>query len=108
MEFRMSTVISDHRFERFVEGLDDQTIAQVRRMVGLLKRYGSSLEMPYSKALGGGLFELRIRGRREVRVIYAYRRGAYVLLHGFIKKMARIPQREMKTAKARLQSFDCV
>ena len=106
MGLRMMTVISDHRFERFVEGLDELTIAQTARMVGLLKQYGSLLEMPHSRALGRGFFELRIRGRREVRIIYSYHRGAYVLLHGFIKKTARIPRREMETAKARLRSFD--
>ncbi|MFH1611478.1 MAG: type II toxin-antitoxin system RelE/ParE family toxin [Patescibacteria group bacterium] len=53
--------------ERFIEKLEKQTIGKVLRLLDLLEKFGNDLNMPYSKCIGGGLFELRVRGIQEVR-----------------------------------------
>ena len=54
--------------------------------------------MPHSKKITGDLFELRIRGRQEIRILYTFYRSQIILLHGFIKKTPKIPPKELKIA----------
>jgi len=82
------------------------TSAKLFRTFELLARFGNALGMPQSRHLGGGLFELRVRGVQEVRFFYTFHRGRAILLHGFIKKSARIPQREMDFARRKLSVLD--
>ncbi len=43
--------------------------------------------MTHAKAMVGVLIELRVRGKQEVRVFYAFTVGKRIyLLHAFIKK----------------------
>lgn len=58
--------------------------------------------MPHAKAMGGGLIELRVRGKQEVRVFYAFALGKRIyLLHGFIKKTQARPKKELDIARQR-------
>jgi phage-related protein len=54
-----------------------------------------------------GLFEVRtnLGGGRIARVLFTVERGNAVLLHGFLKKSQKIPQRELQTTKTRLADF---
>jgi phage-related protein len=54
--------------------------------------------------MGDGLFEVRtsLGGGRIACVLFAVEQGQAVLLHGFIKKSQKTPQRELQTAKGRL------
>ncbi len=47
--------------------------------------------------MGDGLFEVRtnLGSGRIARVLFTVERGNAVLLHGFIKKSQRTPQREL-------------
>ena len=61
------------------------------------------LRMPHSRAVGGGLFELRPRGREGIaRVFYCTRIGRrIVVLHSFLKKTQETPRRELEIARRR-------
>ncbi len=87
---------------KFIHELQNPTRAKVSRLLDLLETYGTDLSMPHAKALGDGLIELRVRGKQEVRIFYAFasRRNIY-LLHGFIKKTQTTPQRELAIARQR-------
>ncbi len=51
-------------------------LADYARMVELLMEFGTDLRMPHSRAMGGGLFELRPRGREGTgRALYCYVTG---------------------------------
>ncbi len=76
----------DDAIDRFIHSLEAETIAKVLRMIDLLERFGHELGMPHSKSIGKGIFELRIRGVQEVRLLYCFHNGDAVLLHGFVKK----------------------
>ena len=62
--------------------------------------FGPHLKLPHTKAMGSGLFELRLKGREGIaRVFYCTNVGRkIVMLHSFIKKSKKTPRRELDTA----------
>jgi phage-related protein len=95
----------DTKVERFISSLDKQTIAKVLRTLDLLEEFGHQLGMPHSKNVAKGLFELRTRGRQEVRIFYAFHKGQAYLLQGFIKKSQKTPKKELETAMDKLKGL---
>ena len=73
------------------------------RLTELLEEFGLELRMPHSRAMGGGLFELRPRGREGIaRVFYCTMVGRrIVVLHSFVKKTQETPKREIDVARKR-------
>ena len=80
-------------------------LADYARIVELLMEFGPGLRMPHSRALGGGLFELRPRGREGIgRALYCYITGQrVVVLHAFVKKTRTTPQRDLRIAYQRMK-----
>ena len=64
--------------------------------------------MPHSRQIGSDLYELRVRGKEEVRIIYGFKGKNIYLLHGFKKQKQKTPQKEIKTAKQRYLSIDMI
>ena len=67
--------------------------------------FGPNLRMPHSRAIGGGLFELRPRGKEGVgRVFYCFVvRQRVVILHAFQKKTEGTPKKEIGIARRRMK-----
>ncbi len=82
-------------------------LADYARIVELLIEHGSNLKLPYSRAFGDGLFELRPRGRSGIgRAFYCFLVGRrVVVLHAFIKKSQQTPNHEIKLARKRLKEI---
>jgi phage-related protein len=76
-------------------------VVLTRRMVAL----GPNLGEPHTKAFGDGLFELRLKGAEGIaRVFFCTLVGRrIIMLHSFIKKSERTPQRERDTAETRMK-----
>ncbi len=57
--------------------------------------------------MGDGLFELRLKGAEGIaRVFYCTLIGKrIVMLHSFVKKSDRTPQRELEVARHRLKEM---
>jgi phage-related protein len=74
-------------------------------MAELLMDYGPNLRLPHSRSLGGGLFELRPRGKSGIgRAFYCFLIGQRaVVLHAFIKKSQQTPERELRLARKRMK-----
>lgn len=72
-----------------------------------MKIYGSNLGEPHTKAFGDGLFELRIKSEMGIgRVFYCTVIGKrIVMLHSFIKKTQKTPQKELAIALSRLKEI---
>lgn len=96
----------DDSIEKFIESLEKQTIAKVFHAIGLLEEFGPRLGMPHGKKLDDSLFELRIRGIQEIRIFYTFHKSSIVLLHGFVKKSQKTPQKEIRTALQRVRALD--
>jgi phage-related protein len=77
--------------------------ASYARLTELLEEFGLGLRMPHSRAMGGGLFELRPRGCEGIaRVFYCTKVGSkIIILHSFIKKTNETPRRELDIARRR-------
>ena len=90
--------------EKFLRSLQPATLAKLRNQLNLLAEYGPSLGMPNAKPIGDGLFELRVRGKEEVRSLYIYQsRNSIVILHAFKKKTFAISKNDLGIARRRMQ-----
>ena len=90
--------------EQFVLDLPPGLAAKYLHLTDLMIDFGANLGLPHTKAMSGGLFELRVKGKEGIaRVFYCTRVGKrIVMLHGFVKKSKKTPAKELKTAKRRL------
>lgn len=91
--------------KEFIKSLGTITIAKVGHTISLLEEHGPYLGMPHSKKLTRELYELRVRGKQEVRIIYAFIKMRIYLLHGFKKKTQKTPRREISIALERLENI---
>jgi len=66
--------------------------------------FGPDLGMPHTRAIGEGLFELRLKATEGIaRIFYCTMVGKkIVMLHQFIKKTDKTPTREIETARRRM------
>lgn len=76
-----------------------------RAITNGMKLIGPNLGLPHTKALGGGLFEIRADATEGWgRVFYCTLKGKkIVMLHSFMKKSNATPQRERETAERRMR-----
>jgi phage-related protein len=91
--------------DKFLDNLEKGTKSKVVQVFDMLELCGNEIGMPFSKSLGGGLFELRISGKIPIRVIYCFHENCVILLHAFIKKADKIPKRELDLAQRRQASI---
>ncbi len=74
------------------------------RVTERMEIFGPNLGMPFTRSLGKGLFEIRTKGKEGIgRVFFCTivdRR--IVILHSYIKKTQKTPQKELKIARRRM------
>jgi len=80
------------------------------RYIGLTARmieHGPNLGLPHTDSFRGGLFELRLKGAEGIaRVFFCTMvEQEIVMLHSFIKKTQKTPEKELKIAKARMKEW---
>ena len=95
----------DRPVEKFVRDTDPAATAKIMRQIDLLEHYGPKLSLPHAKKITSQLYELRIRGRQEVRILYAFVGRGIVLLHAFYKKRQKLPGKDIKVAEARFKQL---
>ncbi|BDU52509.1 bacteriophage protein [Limnohabitans sp. INBF002] len=93
------------RVQRDVWAMPAGIAADYLRLTEAMALYGADLRMPHSRAMGGGLFELRPKGPEGIgRVFYCTQVGkTIVVLHSFVKKTQETPDAEMRVARKRLK-----
>ena len=93
------------RVQAEIESWPVGILADYARILELLMEFGPNLRMPHSRAMGGGVFEVRPRGREVIgRAFYCFVVGhRIVILHAFIKKTQTTPEQELKIARKRLK-----
>lgn len=84
--------------EEFIDSLDESAIPKVLRTIDLLEYFGYKLGMPHSKKIKADIYELRVRGEREIRFFYTFGGHRIILFHAFVKKTREIPLKEMNKA----------
>lgn len=98
-------IIIDKNVEKFIFNLEKPAIAKTLRTIDLLEKFGSGLGAPHSKKIKNKLFELRIRGRQEVRIFYTFRQEKIILLHAVLKKSSKIPKQVLNLTIAKLHQL---
>ena len=95
------------RVRAVIETWPVDVVADYARIVELLIEHGPNLRLPHSRAFGGGLFELRPRGKSGIgRAFYCFLAGQrVVVLHAFIKKSPQTPEHEVKIARKRMKEM---
>ncbi len=92
----------DKPVDAYIEQLPTEEQARVYAALMFLAEKGNMLREPYSKSLGSGLFELRVRTHR---MFYAFMPDkSIVLLHAYSKRTQKTPAREMVVALQRMQA----
>lgn len=79
--------------------------ASLVRIIERMAQDGPDLGLPYTRAMGEGLFEIRARGKEGIgRAFFCLLSGKRVIvLHGFIKKTEKTPDRDLIVARRRLK-----
>src|SRR6202158_3493659 len=71
----------------------------------MLEQEGPTLPFPYSSQVRGKLRELRTQqGKDKLRILYfGDARRVFVLLHGIVKRSAKLPEEDIHIAEARME-----
>ncbi|POZ51887.1 type II toxin-antitoxin system RelE/ParE family toxin [Methylovulum psychrotolerans] len=95
------------RVEDDILALPPALLARYFNLADRMIVYGANLGEPHSKALGNGLFELRIKGVEGIaRVFYCTLvNRRIVMLHSFVKKTQKTPVHELRIAESRLKEI---
>jgi phage-related protein len=82
-------------------------LARFLRYADRMEIYGPDLGMPHTRAMGDGLFELRLKSTEGIaRVFYCTAIGHNVMiLHHYIKKTVKTPTRELDKARRRMKEI---
>jgi phage-related protein len=90
--------------EDFLLSLNPKLRAKAYSDILLLKKLGNNIREPFSAVIKGerykGLFELRVKFSTDItRIFYfLYENNTFILLHGFVKKTNKTPERELEKA----------
>ena len=68
-----------------------------------LKQYGTRIGQPIVKHIDGSIWELRPHANRIF--FFYWKDNKFVLLHHFIKKTRKTPQREIEQARTKMKDF---
>lgn len=96
---------SERPVEEFIKKQQPQAQAKIIHHLNLLQQYGPQLGLPHSKLMASGIYELRIRGKEELRILYCFKNKQIYLLHAFKKQSRKTPNNELITALRRLQTL---
>lgn len=85
--------------------------AKIYREINLLEEFGKELHFPHTRKIAGekydGLWELRVQQASNIfRIFYfVYVEDSVILLHGFVKKSNKTPEKELEIALSRMKEF---
>ncbi len=89
----------------FIKALPVRLKARYVVLTERMLEWGPDLGMPHTRAMGQGLFELRVKVQEGIaRVFYCTQAGnEIIILHAFIKKTQETPNKVLNLAMRRLK-----
>lgn len=105
MSWKIEYWDSDRKTSSIEKWLDQRTEEQlvaISEELTLLKRLGNGLQLPHSKALGKGLFELRER-RYGYRMYYMFHKNKIILIVAAGDKQSQ--KKDIKLAQSRVEKI---
>ena len=97
----------DRPVKDFVDNLPLEARGKVAAVIDVLKEFGTMLGMPHArKLMGTELWELRTGGKNASRILYVAKMGRkFLLLHAFLKKTDKTPEKEIDLGLRRLMDY---
>jgi phage-related protein len=97
----------DEKLQSEVLALPAGILARYLHCTDRMLEFGPDLGMPHTRAMSGGLFELRLKSREGIgRVFFCTLVGRkIVMLHQFVKKTDKTPPKELATARKRMKEW---
>ncbi len=94
----------NEKVEKAILKMPAGILARYLHLTDLMIEFGPNLGMPHTRALKEKLFELRIKAKEGIgRVFFCTKIGKkIIILHSFIKKSQKTPEKELKIARKRL------
>lgn len=94
--------------ERFISDLEPKMRSKAIGSLKILRERGNTLREPFSKPIGNGIFELRIKFASDItRIFYFFYVGEKIIItNGFIKKTAKTPAVEIDLARKYKADFE--
>lgn len=91
----------------FIDSLEKKQKIKIFHIFKLIIEYGiNSIPQHIKKLTGTSLWEIRIVGKDNIRIVYIIPKLKYVLLlHGFTKKTNKTPLKEIKIANYRCNDW---
>lgn len=107
MSVTWNVTFYNERVEAEILALPTGLLARFLRYAERMERFGPDLGMPHTRAMGGGLFELRMKAKEGIgRVFYCTLIDQrIVFLHQFVKKTDKTPPNELKIARQRMKEL---
>jgi phage-related protein len=95
----------NHTIKADIENWPPGILANFVRIAETMTEYGPNLGLPYTRALGSGLFEIRAKGAEGIgRALFCMKIDKrIVILHGFIKKTQQTPSADLKLVRKRMK-----
>lgn len=97
----------DEKVQEAVLSLPAGLLARYLHLTDRMLEYGPDLGMPHTRAMGSGLFELRLKSQEGIgRVFYCTLVGRrIIMLHQFVKKTDKTPPKELSIARTRMKEW---
>lgn len=106
--YTIQTLRGERPVDEFIKRQQPRARSKIIHNVRLLRQYGNTLGMPRVKMLGAGLYELRIRGKEELRIFFCFKQRDIYLLHGFKKQTQKTPAKELDVAMKRMKELTII
>ena len=96
------------RVEEEILALPAGHVARFLRYAERMQKWGPDLGMPHTRAMGRGLFELRVQAAEGIaRLFYCPAPGRrIVFVHSFVKKTGKTPAGVLDLARRRMRQAD--
>lgn len=95
--------VGENPVKKFLNSIPETQQTKISRIFAYIAEYGLGTYIPYvKKIVNSHLWEIRILGQNNIRVLYAViYKGDVLLLQGFLKKKQKTPKKELRIANTR-------
>jgi len=82
-------------------------LADFLHITEMIQDFGPNLGLPFTKAMGKGLFEIRAKGKEGIgRSLFCMiKNEEIIILNSFVKKTNKTPKKELDLAIKRMKEF---
>lgn len=88
-----------------IEALPAHLLGRYGALTSKMIENGPDLGMPYTRSMGSGLFEIRLKSQEGIARVFfcTIHQKNIVMLHSFVKKSQATPKKELNKAISRMK-----